>query len=187
MKMPALLATVVMSAAIALPAHAQTQACLWPGPPEALMDRPSVPDSAMLTIGGMNVKVCYSRPSARERVIFGELVPFNELWRTGANEPTLLHLPFAASVAGADVPAGTYLLFTVPGTEEWTIQLHTSDAPVDEMLADNEEVARGTVPVESLDEHVEMFTIRGTGGDTDGELVLEWERTRVRIPIRRTP
>lgn len=187
MKMHALFALAVISGSSALPAHGQTQECLWPGPPEALMDRPSVPDSAMFTIGASNVKVCYSRPSARERVIFGGLVPFGELWRTGANEPTLLHLPFAANVAGADVPAGTYLLFSVPGAEEWTIQLHTSDAPVDEMLADNEEVARGTVPVEALDEHVEMFTIRGTGGDTAGELILEWERTRVRIPIRRAP
>lgn len=178
--------SLLLATAVALPAQVNAQGCLWPGPPATLSDRASPPDSAMLTIGGMGVKVCYSRPSVRGRVVFGELVPFDEVWRTGANEPTLLHLPFAARVAGMEVPAGEYLVFTVPGPDEWTVQLHTSDAEVpNEMFGDNVEVGRGTVRAEPLDEHVETFTIRGVSGETEGAFVLEWERTRVRIPVER--
>lgn len=176
----------VPGAALGVVTQQPPQECMWPGPPQFLTDRPSLPDSTMIRIGDTTVKVCYSRPSARGRVIFGELVPFERPWRTGANEPTLLHLPFPAEVAGAHVEPGRYLLLTVPGPAEWAVLLNTSESTTtQDMFADMVEVARGTAVVESLDAPVEVFTIRATGGDREGELILEWERTRVRIPIER--
>lgn len=167
------------------PAHAQNLACPWPGPPELLTDRPSPPDSTLFSIGSRTVKVCYSRPSARERQVYGELVPYGRTWRTGANEPTMLNLPVPAEVAGVRLEAGTYLMLTIPQSSgDWTILFNTSDAPPDEMFDNMTEVARGTAPVEPLDDHVEMFTIRGTDAATAAALLLEWERLRVRVPIR---
>ena len=164
---------------------AMAQDCPWPEAPQLLQDRPSLPDSTTVVIGGASAKVCYSSPRARNRVIFGELVPYDRLWRTGANEPTMLHLPFAGSVAGVDLEPGTYLLFTIPGRDEWIVTVNTSTAPVAEMLNNNVEVGRGTVRAEALDDHVEALTLRGTTGRNAAELILEWERTRVRIPITR--
>ena len=170
------------------PANAQLavepNTCPWPGPPQYLDDRPSLPDSTLVTISGETVKLCYSRPAARGRVIFGGLVPYGRLWRTGANEPTMLHLPVAARVAGVRLEAGAYLLFTVPGTDSWSVVLSTSDAtePTD-MLNDNVEIGRGSVPAESLAELVETLTITGEPAEGGALLVLDWERTRVRIPI----
>lgn len=76
--------------------------------------RPSPYDSVRITIGERTAQVCYSRPSAKGRVVFGGIVPFDSLWRTGANEPTILHLPFDAEIAGLAVPAGHYSVYTVP-------------------------------------------------------------------------
>jgi Protein of unknown function (DUF2911) len=67
-------------------------------------------DSTLVIIGRDRAKVCYGRPSMRDREIFGGLVPFDTLWRTGANEPTTIHLPFAASIAGLAVQPGSYTL-----------------------------------------------------------------------------
>lgn len=70
--------------------------------------------------------LCYGRPFAQGREVFGALVPWDELWRAGANEPTTLYLPFAAEVAGLRVKAGWYSLYLVPGREESRVVLNRS-------------------------------------------------------------
>ena len=168
-----------------------------------LAGRASPYDSTLLTIGAQQGKVCYSRPLAKGRVIFGGLEPYDSLWRTGANEPTIIHLGFDAEIAGMAVTAGSYSLYTVPGRTQWQVVVNrstgqwgiTRDAPnpnggmyksayTPEVAA--QEVGRATVAADSID-FVEQFTIRAepSSGDTTA-LLLEWERTRVRIPIRAT-
>src|SRR5688572_29943922 len=72
-------------------------------------------------VGGANATIVYSRPSARGRKIVGSLVPYGEVWRTGANEATTITFDKAVKVEGKDLAAGTYALFTIPGENEWTI------------------------------------------------------------------
>lgn len=99
---------------------------------EAVSERKSPFDSARIDIGGRIAQVCYSRPAAHGRLIFGPqsegagapLVPWGRLWRTGANEPTILHLPFAAEIAGLAVDPGSYSMYTIPGEREWTLILN---------------------------------------------------------------
>lgn len=167
-------------------------ACV-PSPRMALEGRASPYDSASIALGDATLKVCYGRPSARGRtMIGGEHVPFGQLWRTGANEPTILHLPIAARIAGIALAPGSYSLYTIPGEREWTVILNRSitqwgheSAYTEEVRA--QEVGRGTVMSEPTAEHVETFTIRGEpAGPGRAELILEWERTRVRVPIERT-
>src|SRR5687768_6929301 len=74
--------------------------------PRGSAARVSPDDSLSFTVGGKEALLCYGRPLARGRLIFGGLVPYDALWRTGANEPTLLHLPFRAQIAGVAVPKG---------------------------------------------------------------------------------
>ena len=177
-------AVVVVLLLTASAAHAQEPPCPWPAAPSELMDRPSPPDSTWVDLGPANAKVCYSRPSARGRTIFGELVPFESAWRTGANEPTMLHLPVRAEVAGVALDPGTYILMTIPTPQSWIVTINTTDVTdTSEMFANLTEVGRGTVPVEQLGEHIEMLTLRDADSEADPALVIEWERTRVRVPI----
>jgi len=147
--------------------------------------RASPYDSATISVGGRQMRVCYGRPGVKGREIFGALIPYDRLWRTGANEPTILHIPFDAEIAGVRVTPGSYSLYTIPGRESWTIILNRSTSQWGHESSytteiEAQDVGRGTASTERLDQHVELFTIRGEGSD----LLLEWERTRVRIPIR---
>ena len=124
-------------------------------------------------------------------------MPYDMLWRTGANEATTIHLPFAAEIAGIAIEPGKYSIYTVPSTREWVVVVNASTSQGgrtrDEGRFNNEyiaevraqEVGRGLAMSESIDEHVEQFTIRSeqTGIDS-ANIILEWERTRVRIPVR---
>jgi hypothetical protein len=117
--------------------------------------------------------------------VFDSLVEFGKRWRTGANEPTMLFLTSAASVAGVLLQPGSYVIMTIPGPERWTVLINTATAPTPaEMFNALVEVGRAEVPAESQDTPVEQFTIRAEPDASGAILILEWERTRVRIPIR---
>jgi hypothetical protein len=160
-----------------------------PSPRMPVEGRASPYDSTTIQVGTEEARVCYGRPSARGREIFGGLVPYDQLWRTGANEPTILHLPFTADIAGLTVPAGSYSIYTEPATEDWTLIVNRSTSQwghessyTSDVQA--QELGRTTVGTERLDQHVETFTIRSEPTASGADLILEWERTRVRIPIR---
>jgi hypothetical protein len=149
-------------------------------------------DSVTFQAGGATVKVCYSRPSLRGRhMVGGEAVPFGRIWRTGANEPTMIHTTGHLVIAGIHVDAGTYALYTVPGEQEWEIvvnRAHTQWGEESNYTAavQAQEVGRGRVAAQRPAQPVEQFTIRaepGAGGDA--VLVLEWENARVAIPFNR--
>jgi hypothetical protein len=147
--------------------------------------------------------LCYGRPSAGGRKVFGGLVPFGELWRTGANEPTTLHLPFRATVVDIEVPKGVYSLYSLPG-DPWQVVLNRSttqsgrtreergkagnlfpNAYTD--LVASAEVGRAEVHTRSGN-HVEQLTFRAELALHESTcLVLAWERTEVLIPIKHAP
>lgn len=152
--------------------------------------RASAYDSVAVAAGALQAKICYGRPSLRGRAALGgELVPYGKLWRTGANEPTIIHLATAAEIAGIAVEPGSYSLYTIPGAEEWTVIVNRSISQwghestyKDEVAA--QEVGRATVAREALSEPVETFTIRSeASGENAARLVLEWETTRVGVQV----
>lgn len=178
-----------LAAVYALPGAAQMDmSCLHRGTLAEAAQRPSPLDSVMFELDGHAIKICYGRPSARGRTMIGGAdVPFGEIWRTGANEVTLLRTPVDLTVAGIEVPAGTYSIYTVPGETEWEVIINASYSQwghtrtyTEEVRA--QEIGRGRVPSEQTDSHIETFAIRADVG-ADPHIVLEWERTRVRIPI----
>ncbi len=177
-------------AADATPAAAT---CEWRAEGAELAERLSPPDSLRFQIGDAEALLCYSRPSARERtMIGGEAVPYGEIWRTGANEPTTLHLGFSAEIAGVAVEPGTYALYTVPGEGEWEVIVNRSTEQWGAERYYTEEVAaqeagRGTVPAGATDTHVETMTFAvEEAGEDSVQLTLSWEGSRIAIPIRRT-
>jgi hypothetical protein len=153
--------------------------------------RKSPLDSLTFTVASQTVKVCYGRPSARGRtMIGGQGIPYGKLWRTGANEPTVIFTPVALDIAGVQVKPGKYSIYSVPGEKEWEIIVNSStsqwgheNAYTKEVEA--QEVGRGKAPVQKLSTPVETFTI--TPHPATGEvqhLYLDWEGTRVVIPIK---
>lgn len=172
----------------ALAAQAPQGACTHRGTAAEIAQRASPLDSAQLTVEGATVKVCYSRPSARGRVVFDSLVPFGQPWRLGANEPTRLTLPFAADVAGVHVAPGTYSLYVVPRAASWEVHVNKAverwGIPINAQVM-AQDVGKGSVPVETLAQPVEQLTMTLVAG-APAELVVAWEKTRVRIPIKKT-
>jgi hypothetical protein len=152
--------------------------------------RKSPLDSLTFTVAKQPVKICYGRPSSRGRTMLGgEAVPYGKLWRTGANEPTIFFTPVALTVAGIAVAPGKYSLYTVPTAGEWEIIVNRSTSQWGEESnytseVQRQEVGRAKVKSESLKTPIETFTIRSQGAGNGATLVLEWERTRVSIPIK---
>ncbi len=152
-------------------------------------DRPSPLDSAVAAMGDDMVKVCYGAPSARGRTLVGgEAHPFGEPWRTGANEATSIHLPFAATVAGASLDAGSYSIYTVPGAESWGIHLNSVverwGIPINAEVEAND-VGSGMAQAMAND-HVETMEMTFEDVSADAAtLVLRWEGYSVSIPIAR--
>lgn len=151
--------------------------------------RQSPYDSTTVAVDGQTLRICYGRPSAQGRQIFGGLVPYGTLWRTGANEPTIIHLPFTADIAGLRVPPGSYSLYTVPAEGDWELIINRSTSQwghpgsyTDEVRA--QELGRAPIRTERMDQAVEQFTIRSEPTASGADILLEWERTRARIPIR---
>ncbi len=157
--------------------------------PRGFESRPSPLDSLSFDVGGQTVKICYGRPSARGRtMIGGESVPYGELWRTGANEPTMIHTPVSLSIAGIEIAPGSYSLYTVPGEDGWELIVNRSISQwghesryTEEVRA--QEVGRARVSSHRLDDHVETFTIRAEPTSNGVTVILEWEHTRVSIPV----
>lgn len=154
---------------------------------EEAAQRSSPLRATTIALGDQEAKLCYGSPSARERVVMGELVPTGEVWRLGANEATALHLPFPAQVGGVDLEPGVYSIYAIPGTEEWEFFLSTEyerwGIPVNEGVR-SAEVGHFSASPETTDDMVESLTFRWEPhGEGMGHLVMEWEHTKVEIPI----
>lgn len=173
-----------------MPAQVEASAsppCWVRGDPADLELRASPFDSASVVLEPGPVKVCYSRPRKLGRPIMGRLVPFGEPWRLGADEATAIHLPAAGTVAGVALEPGWYSLYVIPGEEEWRIvvngEVRRWGIPIDDEVR-RSDIGTGTVPVESTDELVELMTIRMERRSASAaDLVVEWDRTRVRVPV----
>lgn len=136
-------------------------------------------------IGLTDVEVVYSRPGVRDREIFGELVPYNKVWRTGANEPTRITFPDKVTLEGNDLEAGTYALYTIPGKDEWTVILsNNTELWGSYGYQEKDDALRFTVKPVSLPDKVESFTIQFEDLTTNSALIsLAWDHTKVAFSI----
>ncbi|MGE0816867.1 MAG: DUF2911 domain-containing protein [Vicinamibacterales bacterium] len=136
-------------------------------------------------IGVTDVTVTYNRPSMKGRTIFGALVPYGGIWRTGSDEATTIAVDTAFTLNGRPVPAGTYALFTMPGPDAWTVILDRKAAQWGSYShRDADEVLRVAATPVRLDRPVESLTI-GFDDVTARSAILHvtWERTRVPVTI----
>lgn len=138
-------------------------------------------------LGSSIIKVKYSRPLARGRKIFGELVPFDKIWRTGASDCTEITTSEDISFGNKVLKMGSYSIFTIPSQNEWTVIVNTDTKLHGETGYDEKkDVFRLTVPVEKNSNFYETFTIELNDINGKGEAFLKilWENTMVKIPIK---
>jgi hypothetical protein len=147
--------------------------------------KPSPAASAACDLGGgKTIKTDYSSPRMKGRTIYGGLVPFGEVWRTGANDATTFVTSADVVVGGKTVPAGSYTIFTVPTADKWTLIVNkkTGEWGIPYKY-EGDELARVDMKVSKLPAPVENFTIaydKSAGGCT---LRLDWETTRASVDI----
>ena len=145
-------------------------------------DKPASPKAEVSgKAGAANVKIVYCQPSAKGRKIMGGLVPYGEVWRTGANEATTIEFDKPVKVEGKELAAGKYSLFTIPGENEWTIIFNKEPNQWGAYkYKDSEDVLRVKVKPTKTDSFVETFTI-DSGKD---KVNLKWENTAVAFTVK---
>ena len=133
------------------------------------------------TVGTTTVSLEYHRPQVRGRKIWGELVPFGQVWRTGANEATTISFSDTVRVNGQSVPAGTYALFSIPGPEQWTIILNKRWRQFGAFeYQPREDLIRFDVKSKAVKEHTEWLTYEVYPASRSSAYVdLYWEKLRV--------
>ena len=143
--------------------------------------RPSPPATATGKVNGATITIDYSSPAVKGRKIWGGLVPYNKVWRTGANEATTIEFDKPVKLEGKDVPAGKYSLFTIPGENEWTIILNKEPKQWGAYkYNEKDDLLRVKVKPAKTPSFVETFNI-ALGKD---EVQLKWENTAVAFKVK---
>lgn len=146
--------------------------------------QPSPKSNLEQVVGLTNVSVDYSRPSMKGRTIYGDLVPFGKLWRTGANANTVVSFSDDVVIGGNTLKKGKYALFTTPKADKWEIIFYsdTDNWGTPEVWDDSKVALKTTVAPEMLNRNVETFTIGINNLDNNfGHLEIIWEKTLVAI------
>lgn len=130
------------------------------------------------------IKVIYSRPAKKGRDIFGVLEQFGKVWRLGANECTEIKFYQKSKIGGKLIKAGTYSIFAIPNKEKWTLIINKqTDRWGAFTYDDSKDIVRIDVPVKSLDQPLENFSITFTPQAEGATMVLGWDKTLIELPI----
>ena len=147
---------------------------------------PSPASMTKQTVGLTEITVEYSRPSIKDRKIFGELVPYGDVWRAGANAATKITVSTDCTIGGADLKAGSYALLITPEKEEWTLHFFPyegsrwatyRDGDVDAIVGKSSEIKKTSYPIESWGIFFDYLR------DNSANMHLIWERSNVVVPI----
>jgi tetratricopeptide (TPR) repeat protein len=136
-------------------------------------------------VGLTDITLDYSRPGVKGRTIFGDLVPYDKLWRTGANMATRIEFSDDVKIDGKELKAGTYALFTIPGKDQWTLIFNSNyNQGGIAQYKESEDVLRVKVFPQKMDEIIESFTIDINDiTDSGAKLWILWEYTAVPVQI----
>ena len=136
-----------------------------------------------IAVGNGTMRVEYGRPFAKGRKVFGGLVPWGQVWRTGANAATTLVVGVDVTLGGVAVPKGTYTLYTIPARREWTLIVNRQTGQWGTEYDPRQDLARIPMKVLSLHDHLEAMTISFLPEDAfRGTLRISWERKTLAVP-----
>ncbi len=148
------------------------------------LPRPSQNAKVWQLVGLTEVTVEYSSPAVRGRTIWGGLVPYDKLWRTGANAATKLTVNKDVTIAGKPVPAGSYSIFTIPGASSWTVIVNKNASASTGSYKEAEDVVRFSATPKAIAHRERLAFIVSDATDDGASLDLEWEKVRVSIPLQ---
>lgn len=144
----------------------------------------SIKSIAEGTIGSAQIKINYHSPGVRKRIIWGGLVPFDEVWVTGAHDATTLEVNKGFVINGVKIPAGKYALFTIPGKQQWTVIInkHWQQHLASEYDEKQDVVRIKVTPTSSKHlERLQYFITNGKNGK--GVISVAWEKLKVNVPV----
>ncbi|QDO94107.1 DUF2911 domain-containing protein [Formosa sediminum] len=147
-------------------------------------------DTVEYKLNDLKLEVFYNRPSKRDRVIFGGLVPYNEVWRTGANEATTFKTNKTLNIGSDSLPPGKYTLWTIPNDSVWHVMFNKKqykwgvDETMKAMRDPNFDVVDLEVPVEKLNNTVEEFTISFDNSTDNLALTMAWDDVKISVPLK---
>jgi hypothetical protein len=144
-------------------------------------------DTVRADVGGAKLSIDYGRPAKRGRVLFGSLVPYGEVWRTGANAATQLRTDRALDFGGTVVPAGSYTLWTVPHPDGWKLLFNSETGQWGTAHKGERDVFTVNMKVEALAQEVERFTITIESEPAGGVLRMDWDTTRASARFLASP
>lgn len=141
--------------------------------------------SVSQTVGVTDVKIDYCRPGVKNRVIWGQLVPYDKVWRTGANEATTISFSDDVKVEGQPLPAGTYGLFTIPGKTEWTIVFNKTPKQwgAYDYKQDQDALRVKVKPEDAPQQEWMGFSFQNLSAES-ADVVLRWEKVQVKFGIQ---
>jgi hypothetical protein len=152
--------------------------------------RKSPKKTVVFTVDDLKLEVFYNRPSKRNREVFGALVPFNQVWRTGANEATTFETNKALKIGNDSLPAGKYTLWTIPNDSSWDVMFNAKqykwgvDETMNPMRIPEFDVVTYTTPVQNLENPVELFTIAFDNSTDNLSLTMAWDVAKVVVPLK---
>ena len=151
-------------------------------------DRKSPHETVSVDLGGHKVTITYGRPYMKGRKIMGGLVPYGQVWRTGADEATTLQTDADLDINGLKVPAGKYALFTLPTANSWTLIVNKTAKQWGAFsYKKGDDLGRAEMQVSKSGSPVEQFTITLTpAGSNAATLKMEWENTVASVPVKLT-
>jgi hypothetical protein len=142
---------------------------------------PSPPGSTEITVDGKKITINYHRPSMKGRKIFGDLVPYNQVWRTGANNATSFKTEADLLFGKVVVPAGSYTLYTLPSATGWKLIINKQTGQWGTQYSEAQDLARIDMKVGKTAAAVEQFTMTLTAEKNGGTLKIEWEMTSASV------
>ncbi len=164
--------------------HAQKEAVCYN--PNLLKDtsKRSIKSAAVGIIGQDSIKINYHSPGVRGRIIWGGLVPYDEVWVTGAHDATTLEINRSFIVEGKEIPAGKYAIFTIPGKREWIVIINSKwQQHLASEYDQKEDLVRIKVKPRrhALTERLQYFIEPGKG--STGKIAIAWEKIRIEFPV----
>jgi hypothetical protein len=144
----------------------------------------SIKSMAFAVVNGDSIKINYHSPGVRKRIIWGGLVPYDEVWVTGAHDATTLEMPKAFVVNGKEIPGGKYAFFTIPGKKEWTIIINKNwKQHLATEYDEKDDIIRVKVKPKKVNHTERLQYFIETAKGNNGKIAVAWEKLRVEIPF----
>lgn len=144
----------------------------------------SIKSMAYDIVNGDSIKINYHSPAVRKRVIWGGLVPYDEVWVTGAHDATTLEVPKAFVVNGKKIPAGKYAFFTIPGKKEWTVIINKNwEQHLASEYDEKDDIVRLKVKAKKNDHTERLQYFVESSNNNSGKIAVAWEKVKIEFPF----